>query len=80
MLFTIVHVSQVLKDTLAECVVNDVLNLCVNATSDDDNSTNCRDVASPTHEGDPMATVNQPQKYASRQQLRVEQGKTCFKV
>jgi len=24
--------------------------------------------------------VNQPHKYAARKQLRVEQGKTCFKV
>lgn len=66
-----------LKDTLAECVVNDVLSECSNATA---TNGSCSDVASPTHQGDPSATLHQRQKYAPREFLRIDGGKSCFKV
>ena len=68
--------AQVLKDTLAECVVNDVLNTC-NGTKD---AAGCAAVASSRHVGHPEATLQQRDAYAPRQFLRVDGGKTCFKV
>jgi hypothetical protein len=71
--------TQVLKDTLAECVANDVLNAC-NASSTAARSRECGAVASPTHRGRPGATLHHRHRYAPRELLRVDGGQTCFKV